>query len=239
MEAAYFEAPAPGGSRPPSPGDPGWRPKPEPIVNAPWPVAALSLSILAAFAIQSRFPLDVAASWLAFSPPDLLRGRLSGLITSLFAHGNWGHALMNAGFILAFGAPVARYFGARPWGVIGFFAFYFSCGVLACLGFAAAHLAFSPAQPAQLLGASGAAAGLMGAASRLMGGDGEHLGSLTSRPVISMGLAWVAVNALLALAPSSLVPGSGGAPVGWEAHLAGFAVGALLVGPFGWAAGRR
>jgi membrane associated rhomboid family serine protease len=49
----------------------------------------------------------------------------------------------------------------------------------------------------------------------------------------------VAVNALLALAPSSLVPGSGGAPVGWEAHLAGFAVGALLIGPFGWAAGRR
>jgi membrane associated rhomboid family serine protease len=235
MESAHFEAPAPGGSRPPNPGDPGWRPKPEPIVNAPWPVAALSLSILAAFAIQSRFPLDVAASWLAFSPQDLLRGRLSGLITSLFAHGNWAHALMNAAFILAFGAPVARYFGARPWGVIGFFAFYFSCGVLACLGFAALHWG----QPANLLGASGAASGLMGAASRLIAGGGARLGRLFAPQVISMGLAWVVVNAIMAVAGGDLIPGSGGAPVGWEAHLTGFAVGALLIGPFGWAAGRR
>lgn len=239
MEAAFFEAPAPGGSRPPSPGDPGWRPKPEPIVNAPWPVATLSLGILAAFAVQSRFPLDMAAAYLAFSPQDLLHGRIQGLITSLFAHGSWAHVLMNAAFILAFGAPVARYFGARPWGVFGFFAFYFTCGVLACLGFAAMHLAFNPGAPAALLGASGAASGLMGAASRLMSGDPERLGSLTSRPVVSMALAWVGVNALLAFAPADLIPGSGGAPVGWEAHLAGFAAGALLIAPFGWAARRR
>jgi membrane associated rhomboid family serine protease len=235
MEAAFFEAPAPGGSRPPSPGDPGWRPKPEPIVNAPWPVAALSLGILAAFAIQSRFPLDEAAAWLAFSPQDLLHGRPRGLVTSLFAHGNWAHALMNAAFILAFGAPVARYFGARLWGVIGFFAFYVSCGVLACLGFAAIHWG----QPASLLGASGAASGLMGAAARLMGGVENTPGPLFSRPVVSMGAAWLAVNAIMAVAPGALIPGANGAAVGWEAHLVGFAVGVLLIAPFGWAAGRR
>jgi membrane associated rhomboid family serine protease len=29
------------------------------------------------------------------------------------------------------------------------------------------------------------------------------------------------------------MPGSGGAGVAWEAHIAGFLVGVLLVGPFG------
>ncbi|HET6971918.1 MAG TPA: rhomboid family intramembrane serine protease [Phenylobacterium sp.] len=238
MEAAHFEAPAPGGSRPPNPGDPGWRPKPEPIVNAPWPVAALSLGILAAFAVQSRFPLDLAAAYLAFSPQDLLHGRYWGLVTSLFAHGNWAHALMNAAFILAFGAPVARYFGPKLWGVIGFFAFYFSCGVLACLGFAALHLLVHPDQPAQLLGASGAASGLMGGTARLLGGGGQQPGRVFSPQVVSMGGGWVIVNAIMAVAGGSLIPGAGGAAIGWEAHLAGFAVGVLLIAPFGWAARR-
>lgn len=240
MDTARFEAPTPGGSRPPRPGDPGWRrPQPEPMVNAPWPVATLCLTILAAYAVQSRFPIEVAASWLAFSPQDLLQGRLRGLMTSLFAHGNWAHALMNAGFILAFGAPVARYFGPRATGVFGFFFFYFCCGVLACLGFAGVHLLLDPSTPAQLLGASGAAAGLMGGAARLMGGEGGRVGPLTSRPVVSMGLAWVAVNAIMAVTPGALLMGAGGGPIGWEAHLAGFAAGVLLIGPFGWAAGRR
>src|SRR5205085_5386991 len=44
--------------------------------------------------------------------PILLRGRWGGLITALFVHGNWPHAIFNALFLLAFGTPIARLFGA-------------------------------------------------------------------------------------------------------------------------------
>src|SRR5690606_20824652 len=97
------------------------------------------------------------------------------------------------------------------------------------LGFAALHWG----QAAALIGASGAASGLMGAAARLIGGGGR-VGPVFSQSVTGMGLAWLIVNAIMALAPGGLVPGVGQtASVGWEAHLVGFAAGVLLIGPFG------
>ena len=74
MEAAYFEAPAPGGSRSPQPGQPGHsdRPTHEPMVNAPWPVVAVTLSIVVLYLIQTRFPFVVDT--LSFSPDRLLAG---------------------------------------------------------------------------------------------------------------------------------------------------------------------
>jgi membrane associated rhomboid family serine protease len=232
MEAVFFEAPAPGGSRPPQPGEPGYRPQPEPMINAPWPVVAVTVSIIVLYFLQTRFPFVVEA--LAFSPVMLLEGHWIGVVSSQFLHGSWAHALMNAAFVLAFGAPVARYLGARATGAVAYFLFYVLCGVLACLGFAALHWA----QDAPMVGASGAASGLMGAAARLIGGRGRP-GRLFSQPVISMGGAWVIINVIMAFTGGALIPGAGDAGVAWEAHLTGFAAGALLIGPFGWLAGRR
>ena len=234
MNVAYFEAPAQGGPRPQPPGDPSLGAAPEPLVNAPWPVVVLTLGIVAAYAVQSRFPLDAVANAFAYSPALMLHGHAERLITSQFIHGNWAHALMNASFILAFGAPVARFFGPRLGGAAAFFLFYLSCGALACVGFAALHWG----QEAALLGASGAASGLMGAAARLIGGQGR-VGPLFSRAVVGMGVGWLIVNIIMAFAGGLLIPGADGASVGWEAHLAGFAVGVLLIAPFGWVTGRR
>jgi membrane associated rhomboid family serine protease len=141
---------------------------------------------------------------------------------------------MNAAFILAFGAPVARFFGPHVGGAIDFFLFYVFCGVLACLGFAALHWG----QETSLIGASGAASGLMGAAARLIGGNGR-VGPVFSRAVTGMGLGWLIINIIMAFAGGLAVPGGGLGGVGWEAHLAGFAAGVLLIGPFAWAVGRR
>ena len=234
MNALYFEASEPGGPRPQQPGASGPGPAPEPLVNAPWPVVVLTLGIIAAYAVQSQFPLAVVAEAFAYSPALMLDGHPERLISSLFVHGNWAHALMNAAFILAFGAPVARFFGPRLDGAVGFFLFYLSCGVLACLGFAALHWG----QNVSLLGASGAASGLMGAAARLIGGHGR-VGPVFSQAVIGMGTGWLIVNIIMAFAGGMLIPGAGNAAVGWEAHLAGFVVGVVLIGPFGWIAGRR
>jgi len=234
MNTVLFEAPAPGGSRPQHPGDPDFRPAPEPIVNAPWPVVALTVGIAVAYLIQSRFPLPLVSEAFAFSPALLLQGHAERLISSLFVHGNWAHALMNAAFVLAFGAPVARWYGPRLGGVVAFFLFYLLSGVLACLGFAAVHWG----QDAALIGASGAASGLMGGAARLIGGQGRP-GPMFSKAVTGMGGAWIAVNVIMAFTGGALIPGAGDAGVGWEAHLAGFAAGVLLIGPVGWLAGRR
>jgi membrane associated rhomboid family serine protease len=234
MQAAYFEAPAPRGPQSPQPGQPGHsdRPTHEPMVNAPWPVVALTVSIIVIYLIQTRFPFVVDA--LAFSPDRLLAGRFEGLVTSQFLHGGWAHALMNAAFVLAFGAPVARFLGPRPSGALVFFLFYLACGVLAALGFAALHWG----QQAAMVGASGAASGLMGAAARLIGGRGR-IGPLFSQAVTSMGGAWILINVIMAFTGGMLIPGAGDAGVAWEAHLAGFAAGVLLIPAFGWLAGRR
>lgn len=232
MTAVYFETPGAAGSRQGDPQEPDQASAPGPLVNAPWPVVTVIALIVAIYALQRQLPGLVEL--FSFSPQRMLAGRVEGLVTSQFLHGSWAHALMNSAFILAFGAPVARFFGHSVGGALDFFLFYLTTGVLACLGFAAFHWG----QDVSLVGASGAASGLMGAAARLIGGQGR-VGPLFSRAVTSMGLGWLIVNVIMAFAGGLLIPGSEGAAVGWEAHLAGFAAGALLIGPFARLTGRR
>jgi membrane associated rhomboid family serine protease len=202
----------------------------EPLFRVPWPVMALVGVLLAAFAMQSWIGVDAVASGLGFSGQTLAQGRIAPVFASLFLHGSWAHVLVNSAFILAFGTPVARRCGLDAVGAFGFFGFYMACGLLSNLGYAAVH----PTGEAVVVGASGAASGLMAAASRVMT-RGPGLAPFTSPPVISMAGAWLGVNLLLAFAGmvglGGLAPGSGGAPVAWEAHLAGYAAGLVLFGP--------
>ncbi|HEY3694452.1 rhomboid family intramembrane serine protease [Phenylobacterium sp.] len=211
---------------PPEPDSPPAR---QPILNAPWPAAMLAAVIVAGFAVQSLFPPEAAIAPYAFRASDLEAGRWITLLTALFLHGSWPHALMNAAFALAFGTPVARFLGLQARGVLVFVVFYLACGVLGNLAFAALHRG----DPTPLVGASGAVSGLMGAAARLIAGRGRP-GPILSRPVIGMGAAWVLVNLLVAV--TGIAPGANGASVAWEAHLGGFAAGVLSFGAAAWAA---
>lgn len=200
-------------------------PAKEPMFRAPWPVLALVGSMLALYALQQLAPDQVGlTAALGFSPAELERGRMSGLLTALFVHGGWGHVLLNAAAALAFGAPVARLFGPRRRGVLAFFVFYLACGTLASLGYAAVHAGGRDV----LIGASGAVSGLMGAASRLIERR-AGLAPFSSLTVIAMAIGWITVNTLVALLGAGF--GAGSAPVAWEAHLAGYAAGLLLVAP--------
>lgn len=201
----------------------------EPMFRAPAPVMVLVAALLAAYALQRWLGSDAVIERFAFSPASLTAGRWSGVLTALFVHGGWAHVLMNTVGALAFGAPVARLFGPRIAGVVGFFAFYLACGALSCLGYALVH----PGSPNLLVGASGAVSGLMGAASRLIERRPENengdLAPFSSRTVIGMAAGWAVVNGLVALV--GFGPGTGGAPVAWEAHLFGYAAGLLLLRP--------
>lgn len=198
----------------------------EPFLRAPWPAVTLAASFVLVYALQaiSGDPAGFGARF-GFAPAALAAGEWRGLVTALFVHGGWTHAILNALGALAFGAPVARLLGPRPAGVVGFFALFLICGVVASLGFAAVH----PDASAVLIGASGGVSGYMAAASRLIDARGG-LAPFTSRSVVAMAGAWVVVNLMVALVGLEAV--SGGAPIAWEAHLAGYACGLVLIGPF-------
>jgi membrane associated rhomboid family serine protease len=195
----------------------------EPVFNAPWPPIALVLAVVGAFLLQDR-----AGNWgfaFALYPYRVTAGDPAGLVSSLFLHGGWAHVFMNSAFCIAFGAPVARLLGPDLKGVLSFFVFYAVCGVLAGLTFVAFHM--NGQDP--VVGASGAVAGLMGAGARLMDRPGV-LSPVFGRSAFSMGVAWLAINLLLAFTPVAELLGGG--QVAWEAHLGGFAAGLLLIGPF-------
>ena len=199
----------------------------EPLFHAPWPSVALCVLILVLYGVQSTLltaPNALSALW--FSPRELEAGRWTGLVTSIFLHGGWPHAIFNAGFALAFAAPVSRLFGVDARGVMNFFAFYVACGVLANLGFA-----ILPHHPGEVLvGASGAISGLAGAASRLMGRrEAGRLAPFTSPTVVGMTAAWVTSNLLVGVFGVTIL--TGGAGIAWQAHVAGYAAGLVLIGP--------
>jgi membrane associated rhomboid family serine protease len=199
----------------------------EPLFHGPWPVWTVAGLILASYGLQIlTVDLDAAVRAFALVPAELVEGRWEPLVTALFIHGGWAHAGMNAVGALAFGAPAARYLGLGLRGALGFFLFYLACGALSSLGYAALHLHdFSP-----LVGASGAVSGLLGASSRLIERR-DALSPLASRPVVASTFAWVVINAIMGAV--HYAPGIGEVHIAWEAHIAGYFAGLLLIRPFG------
>jgi len=199
----------------------------EPLFHAPWPAVAIAVVILICYALQTELvTTDLQLQTLAFSSEALAMGQWSGLFTSLFLHGSWLHAGVNAGFALAFGAPMARLFGLDLKGAAGFFLFYLVCGVLANLGFAA----WPHRVEEGLIGASGAVSGLAGGAARLIGSRHTgRLAKLLDSTVVGMSAAWITSNLLIGVFGGAIL--SGGAPIAWQAHIAGYLAGLLLIGP--------
>jgi membrane associated rhomboid family serine protease len=203
----------------------------QPAIRAPWPVVVLIAVLIGAHA--ARLWLGIDPERFALVAGDLRSGRWSPLISHIFVHAGWAHVLMNSVFILAFGAPVARFLGVGAVGALAFAAFFLICGVVAGSGFAAVAAEFANMGLASpdwaLVGASGAASGLMGAAARLIEGRGR-LGPIGGRTVIGMSVSWILVNVVLGA--TGLTPGTAGAPVAWQAHIIGYFAGLLLISPF-------
>lgn len=205
----------------------------EPVLKAPLPALLLALSIPAIYLLQSQVvDTDSLYRNYGLTPYLVEQGDYVGLFSSLILHGNWAHALMNAAFALAFGVPVARLMGERLHHAIAFILFYIVCGVAANVIYVGLH----PGSTTPLIGASGAVSGLMGGAARLINTRGV-LGPVLSRTVFFFGAALVVINLTFGILGSA--PGSAGMPIAWEAHLAGFFAGLLLIGPWAALFGKR
>jgi membrane associated rhomboid family serine protease len=201
------------------------RPGRERMFNAPWTIVALPALLIGLYAVQKVAISDAQEAHWALTRAGLVAGRWLTLLTCMFLHASWTHVLMNSVAIVAFGPPSARLMGTDARGAGVFYAFYLTCGVLAGLGF----LAVTPTSADPVVGASGAVSGLLGAASRLIEGRGR-IGPIFGPTVLGMAAAWTIANVILGV--TGLTPGAAGVPVAWQAHLAGYLAGVLLIGPF-------
>ena len=164
-------------------------------------------------------------------------GRWWTLVTYAFLHGSWAHVGFNCLWLAAFGAPVARRFGAAR-----FLALLLAAAVVGAL----AQYAAGPASFVPVIGASGAVAGAMGAAVRFVFRPSSEAMAMLDRREIEAGFAlpalsltelvrtkaallfilvWFGTNLLFGLYPS--LSGVSDGPIAWQAHIGGFLAGLL------------
>ena len=159
------------------------------------------------------------------------------LATYALLHGSWTHVGLNTVWLVAFGPPVARRFGA-----VRFLAFFLVTAVAGAL----AHWASAPTDYAPLIGASASDSGLMAAAARFVFQPGGPLGLqdmstgrahanppalsllavFTDRRTLMFVGVWLATNVVFGAGAQTLGVYDG--PVAWVAHMGGFFAGLLL-----------
>jgi membrane associated rhomboid family serine protease len=156
------------------------------------------------------------------------------LVTYAFLHASWEHVIVNCLWMLAFGAPVMRRFGA------GRFLLFFA--VTAALA-ASFHALFNRTDVSVLVGASGAVSALTAAALRFaVGPHGFGAGpetwyrpaaplgvALRDRRVILFTVVWFGINLIAGL---GIPVGGGSLRIAWEAHVGGFLAGLVLFALF-------
>jgi membrane associated rhomboid family serine protease len=202
-------------------------PADEPLFRAPAVSVALLAILAIAYGVQVFLLTPDDVFTLALSGRAVQEGRWWTLISSVFLHAGLAHILMNGGVALAFGPAVARHFGPGLRSGVVFLLFFLVCGVLGGLGFVALH--WGGLEP--VVGASGAISGLWGGASRLIG-RWRGLWGIWEGPVRGQIVVVVAFNLLIALAGLAGEATGVAVRIAWEAHVAGFAAGLLLIGPF-------
>jgi len=197
----------------------------EPAINLPPVTLALIVANVAAFA--SVRLLDEGSFWAAYEAFGFVPARYDGdpsagaalfytPVTYLFLHGDWMHLGVNMVSLAAFGAGIERRTGGTT-----MLSIFLLCGVLA----AAAHFAIYPDSDDPVIGASGAISGLMGGVMRMLReARGPHNGGL-----LGLAAVWALSTVLIGMTG---LPGDGGAPIAWVAHLGGFFAGLVLFGFF-------
>ena len=224
----------------------------EPFFKLPRAILLL-LAIMAAVQIFLSLQSD-AAQFSIVSKYGLVPSRYSGpdglhfhgplslwlpFITHLFLHGNFAHIAFNALWLMAVGTPLARRLGT-----FSFLGFYFVCGILSALG----HILGNLGSGTVVIGASGAIAGCMAGALRVMySPDARYfstrdvrvgsLAPLWDSRILVVTVVWIAINALMGSGRLP-IPGTDGAGIAWEAHIAGFFAGLVLLPLFDLFAGR-
>jgi membrane associated rhomboid family serine protease len=229
----------------------------EPVFNVPRVITAILALLVAVHAVRElllseneniEFLLLFAFIPVRYDPTVLAMGPMPGglgaqvwtFVTYALIHGDLTHLVVNGVWLLAFGSPIARRFGAPR-----FVAFFI---VTAAAG-AAAHLVTHLGDLQPMIGASAAISGCMAAAIRFVfqRGGPLHLlreanadayrvpavplaAALRDRRILVFLIAWFAINALFAFNATPII-GTEQA-VAWQAHIGGFLAGLIAFAAF-------
>jgi membrane associated rhomboid family serine protease len=227
----------------------------EPIFNVPTIVTAAIAVLVAVHAVRyyvltpeqdleflllfSFIPARYDSTILA-QVPGGLGAEIWTFITYALIHGDLSHLGLNCVWLLAFGTPVARRFGALRF--VAFFA------VTAAAG-AATHIATHANAFVPMVGASAAISGFMAAAMRFAFQRSGPLGLigrgdpaayrvpalpltavLRDARVLTFLAVWFGLNLLFGI--GSLSPDGGEQAIAWQAHIGGFLAGLLAFAAF-------
>lgn len=148
---------------------------------------------------------------------DLIPGSAT-LFTYAFLHGDWMHLIGNMLFVWVFGDNVEDALGH-----LKFLVFY----LLSAAGAALTHILMAPASEAPLIGASGAAAGII-AAYLMLHPDVKVWILALGRIPLRIRAVWV-LGAWIAFQLFSLLTASPDDQIAWWAHIGGLLTGAALI----------
>ncbi len=224
----------------------------QPMFNLPPVVIGLLGTLLAIHALRAWLLDPRSDAWtiatFAFIPlrvsaasaysavfPGSEGARIWSFLTYALLHATWGHILINALWLAAFGSPLAWRLGAIR------FLLFSAVGAVAG---AVLHLVVYPQSPTPMVGASAAISAHMAGASRFVFAHGGPLwrgqeGSgvyrqpappllavLSDGRVLTFLGVWFAVNLVFGLGGAS--PGLASGAIAWDAHIGGFLAGLLL-----------
>jgi membrane associated rhomboid family serine protease len=227
------------------------KPASEPIFNVPTVVSATIALLVLVHGVRELVlsPMDDRHFLLlfAFIParfeasvlgpvwPGGLAADIWTFVSYSAIHGDLMHLGINVFWLLAFGSPVARRFGA--WRYLAFFAATAAAG-------AALHLAMHMGDRVVMVGASAAISGFMAAAMRFAFQPNAPLGLFGSNepeayrvPAAPLGamlrdgrvlafiIVWFGINLLFGLGSMSMDGGQ--QAIAWEAHIGGFLAGLI------------
>jgi membrane associated rhomboid family serine protease len=228
----------------------------EPVFNVPRVITATLALLIAIHAVRELLlsdeenieflllfafiPVRYDATILTMgSMPGGLGAQLWTFVTYALIHGDLMHLLVNGVWLLAFGSPIARRFGA-----VRFIVFF----VVTAIAGAAAHLVTHLGDLQPMIGASAAISGCMAAAIRfvfqrggplhlLREGDADAyrvpalplMAALRDRRILVFLIAWFAINALFAFTSAPIIGTD--QVVAWQAHIGGFLAGLIA---FAW-----
>jgi membrane associated rhomboid family serine protease len=135
-------------------------------------------------------------------------------ITYIFLHANFMHIAMNGAMLMAFGAGVEKWMGARK-----FIEFFILCAVASVVFETIIH----PASTNPVIGASGAESGLFAAILILLQSRGQlPVGQYGIWPFVGL---WIGISLLFGLFGGFMAGGQ----IAWAAHIGGFFAGLGLM----------
>ncbi|MEZ5840400.1 MAG: rhomboid family intramembrane serine protease [Hyphomicrobiales bacterium] len=176
-------------------------------------INGMNASVLA-FGVVPAVVNDIATlpDGLGFVPES------ATLFTYAFLHGDWMHLIGNMLFVWVFGDNVEDALGH-----LKFLVFYLLCAA----GAAVTHILVMPASQAPLVGASGAAAGIIAAYLMLHPNVKVWILAMGRIP-LRISAAWV-LGAWIVFQVFNILIAGPDEEVAWWAHIGGLATGAALI----------